>query len=493
MLATVTALAPRFGGGAVADADAAASAAGSIFGAESRDGASMVSPFSSVPCSAPSDCLRPFQSLHSAAAQSLHSAQGPAPSAATDASPQRAGRAHSAAADAAQFVTTSAIVSAADVGSGLALPGCFGGLLLPDSAAPPPTDGQPVAGNAPVVAALPPQARPIGPPTTPPHAAAHTHPSHAAPHVHAPLAHAGLGAPGASATPPSAAVQALDAGGGLPWASSHEEFTSPSQRAHSEHAFTAVPSPQRPGRPTDPVVEVLVERRPGERLGCRLERMVLADVAEGTAGHRAGLSSFKGHLLTHANGQPVSSVEDVARVAAAPGALQLRFEATERLDGVAEVDMVKLPSEAMGTTWAESLVLSSVAPGSPADRCGLQRLVGCRLTHIGGVPVATAEDVLRQRVVPDPDGALRFVFRFAVPLPAVTSSAATPPSATPQPSPQDARERALERGLSESRGEVARLRAELTEERQRRTALEQQRQSEGPQRADSGRTHGPAV
>eukprot|EP00755_Sulcionema_specki_P011386 Sspe_Gene.7642::Locus_2589_Transcript_2_2_Confidence_0.667_Length_1521::g.7642::m.7642 len=83
-------------------------------------------------------------------------------------------------------------------------------------------------------------------------------------------------------------------------------------------AIGAYASPKRRVRLqfTSPEVlpsEVTVHRRTDEGLGCHLQEMFLVDVAPDSAAHRAGVSKFIGRRLTHTNGVPVSTPDDVKK------------------------------------------------------------------------------------------------------------------------------------------------------------------------------------
>eukprot|EP01062_Namystynia_karyoxenos_P039105 TRINITY_DN28447_c0_g1_i1.p1 TRINITY_DN28447_c0_g1~~TRINITY_DN28447_c0_g1_i1.p1 ORF type:complete len:324 (+),score=86.06 TRINITY_DN28447_c0_g1_i1:80-973(+) len=158
-------------------------------------------------------------------------------------------------------------------------------------------------------------------------------------------------------------------------------------------------------------VEVCVRRTGVEPLGCRLEQMVLVGVADINPGVSMRLLQFVGRRLTHINGSAVNSLPEVSAAAATPGPLRLRFAAVDASES-GEVDLAKLVSEPMGTSWGAALRLQAVVPGSAAERCGLRRYLGHTLTHINDVPMSTADDVLRLRVVPNPDGSMRLRMRF---------------------------------------------------------------------------------
>ncbi|KAJ9458460.1 hypothetical protein DIPPA_02073 [Diplonema papillatum] len=69
-----------------------------------------------------------------------------------------------------------------------------------------------------------------------------------------------------------------------------------------------------------------------------------------------------------------------------------------------EVVLTKSIQETMGTTWADNtklgvpgLVLSQVLPNSAAERSGVERFVGRKLTHINGAPITTVHDIINAR------------------------------------------------------------------------------------------------
>eukprot|EP01062_Namystynia_karyoxenos_P078633 TRINITY_DN8133_c0_g2_i1.p1 TRINITY_DN8133_c0_g2~~TRINITY_DN8133_c0_g2_i1.p1 ORF type:complete len:447 (+),score=130.72 TRINITY_DN8133_c0_g2_i1:81-1343(+) len=264
------------------------------------------------------------------------------------------------------------------------------------------------------------------------------------------------------------------------------------QQAHSPRSVQGAAMP----------VDVLVVRPGWEQLGIRLtDSMLLAAVGPGTPAERAGLGAFIGYRLTHVCWRDVGTIDEAISASPPSGNVPLRLvRATGAAGAVAaqppqqrppspaqpaaaaaEVVMTKLPSEAMGTTWSEGLLLEQITPGSPADRCALDRFVGCRLTHINGNPVRDADDVLAQRVVPDSAGQLQITLRFAVPQP----QASPPPPLSPQQRQQQQQPvtppaasadgdavAALQRELAASRGELAQLRQQLAAEVQRREAAE---------------------
>eukprot|EP00660_Eupelagonema_oceanica_P018634 gene18634-541_t len=70
---------------------------------------------------------------------------------------------------------------------------------------------------------------------------------------------------------------------------------------------------------------------------------------------------------------------------------------TEMLSEGGEVVLEKGAADRIGTAWASEteLRLTSVHPGTAAERCGLRCYVGCRLTHVDGAAVQTTGDVRR--------------------------------------------------------------------------------------------------
>eukprot|EP01064_Diplonema_japonicum_P004026 TRINITY_DN12661_c0_g2_i1.p1 TRINITY_DN12661_c0_g2~~TRINITY_DN12661_c0_g2_i1.p1 ORF type:complete len:554 (+),score=104.68 TRINITY_DN12661_c0_g2_i1:63-1724(+) len=71
--------------------------------------------------------------------------------------------------------------------------------------------------------------------------------------------------------------------------------------------------------------DVLIEKKPGEALGCVLEEMILKSVAEGSPAGNHGLQQYIGDKLTHINGKLVTRLEDV-RVIGTDARLWLRFQ-----------------------------------------------------------------------------------------------------------------------------------------------------------------------
>lgn len=96
--------------------------------------------------------------------------------------------------------------------------------------------------------------------------------------------------------------------------------------------------------------------------------------------------------------------------------------------------IAKRAEERMGTTWGEGMVLESVAPASPAGRCGVAQYIGWQLCTVDGTPVANPGELLDAAL-----GATRMRIRFArrAPLADVPAAAAharvrpTPAATTP--------------------------------------------------------------
>eukprot|EP01062_Namystynia_karyoxenos_P034979 TRINITY_DN25626_c0_g1_i1.p1 TRINITY_DN25626_c0_g1~~TRINITY_DN25626_c0_g1_i1.p1 ORF type:complete len:1002 (+),score=239.46 TRINITY_DN25626_c0_g1_i1:90-3008(+) len=74
-------------------------------------------------------------------------------------------------------------------------------------------------------------------------------------------------------------------------------------------------------------------------------------------------------------------------------------------DGVVVVH--KQPDEAMGIAWEEHTRVAWVVGGSPAERAGVDRYVGCHVTHVNSQPVSRLRHIKRQS-----DGCSQVHLRF---------------------------------------------------------------------------------
>eukprot|EP01062_Namystynia_karyoxenos_P002639 TRINITY_DN10931_c0_g1_i1.p1 TRINITY_DN10931_c0_g1~~TRINITY_DN10931_c0_g1_i1.p1 ORF type:complete len:1922 (+),score=489.68 TRINITY_DN10931_c0_g1_i1:113-5767(+) len=83
---------------------------------------------------------------------------------------------------------------------------------------------------------------------------------------------------------------------------------------------------------------------------------------------------------------------------------------SEALGPQMDVSVVRRPGEAqLGMRWRDHTRLAEVVPGGPASRCGLQMLVGMRVTHVDGAPVQRLRQ-LRRRVAASRQPAITFRF-----------------------------------------------------------------------------------
>eukprot|EP01062_Namystynia_karyoxenos_P031886 TRINITY_DN23612_c0_g1_i1.p1 TRINITY_DN23612_c0_g1~~TRINITY_DN23612_c0_g1_i1.p1 ORF type:complete len:503 (+),score=109.71 TRINITY_DN23612_c0_g1_i1:83-1591(+) len=77
------------------------------------------------------------------------------------------------------------------------------------------------------------------------------------------------------------------------------------------------------------------------------------------------------------------------------------------MPGVEEVAVSKEPDESVGLVMREGCIVHSVVRGGPADRAGLARFAGRRLTHVDGKAVLSPADM------PANHGSISFRLRFA--------------------------------------------------------------------------------
>ncbi|HEX2650973.1 MAG TPA: RIP metalloprotease RseP [Burkholderiales bacterium] len=136
-------------------------------------------------------------------------------------------------------------------------------------------------------------------------------------------------------------------------------------------------------------------------------RPVLAAPAAGTRAAQAGFAA--GDLVRAISGESIATWQDL-RWRVLQGALQretLRFEVADARGGIAErtLELRDYPSEEVESDTMERLglrlfrrpldpVIGQLAPGSAAERAGLQP--NDRVTRIGGKPMATWEDLVRE-------------------------------------------------------------------------------------------------
>ncbi|KAJ9469222.1 hypothetical protein DIPPA_02299 [Diplonema papillatum] len=127
-------------------------------------------------------------------------------------------------------------------------------------------------------------------------------------------------------------------------------------------------------------------------LGLQLEDMVLTSIAAGSPADLAGVEPLMGWKLTHVGGVKVVTSSDVSdtidrlRMQYFKGeALVLRFE-------VDEATVRKLRNEPLGIELL-GMIVQGVVPGSPAERAGLDKYWGYRLTHVNGTIARSLQDV----------------------------------------------------------------------------------------------------
>jgi len=136
-------------------------------------------------------------------------------------------------------------------------------------------------------------------------------------------------------------------------------------------------------------------------------RPVLAAPAAGTRAYDAGFAA--GDTVRAISGDPIATWQDL-RWRVLQGALQretLRFEVADTRGGIAErtLELRDYPSEEVESDTLERLglrlfrrplepVIGQLASGSAAERAGLQP--NDRVTRIGGKPIATWDDLVRE-------------------------------------------------------------------------------------------------
>eukprot|EP01062_Namystynia_karyoxenos_P057039 TRINITY_DN47_c0_g3_i4.p1 TRINITY_DN47_c0_g3~~TRINITY_DN47_c0_g3_i4.p1 ORF type:complete len:2286 (+),score=558.41 TRINITY_DN47_c0_g3_i4:509-6859(+) len=150
-----------------------------------------------------------------------------------------------------------------------------------------------------------------------------------------------------------------------------------------------------PGSPQPaPPRELAVSRGdPEERMGLRFRRggcVVVLEVLEGEVAARCGGHWTVGRRVTHVDGAPVRDLRELC------AAVQGRTEFTLRLEGnAAGPDEVLLCGRggAEGMSFDAGMVLRAVADGSPAALSGAAQMLGRRLMHAAGAPVACPDEL----------------------------------------------------------------------------------------------------
>eukprot|EP01065_Artemidia_motanka_P030867 TRINITY_DN3700_c3_g1_i1.p1 TRINITY_DN3700_c3_g1~~TRINITY_DN3700_c3_g1_i1.p1 ORF type:complete len:1000 (+),score=398.85 TRINITY_DN3700_c3_g1_i1:53-3001(+) len=128
----------------------------------------------------------------------------------------------------------------------------------------------------------------------------------------------------------------------------------------------------------------------------------LVDVRPHSPADRAGTSRFIGKRLTHVDGAPVSSRQDLEQHMAPNMTLVFNPRSATPTVALGENEvLLRRDGNDVGLTVASNaelgLAVTAVTPGGPADRAGCSRFVASPpaylLTHAAGVPVRTMEEL----------------------------------------------------------------------------------------------------
>ncbi len=118
--------------------------------------------------------------------------------------------------------------------------------------------------------------------------------------------------------------------------------------------------------------------------------MLVATTIPGTPAAAAGLG--KGDLIGRINNQPIRTQEELYAVLNASGGaatLLVRNGRTGRV-GTIDVDLTTYELGALGEFTRDGMVVATVAPATPAERCGLQK--GDLIVRIDNQPIRTQDD-----------------------------------------------------------------------------------------------------
>lgn len=166
------------------------------------------------------------------------------------------------------------------------------------------------------------------------------------------------------------------------------------------------PPPPAPAAAADGRDTCTFRKSPSEKMGTNWKNdvtLVLVSVTPGSAAARGGVGAFVGRRLTHVNDAPVQTAAEVRRAAGACAAMELRFSASadpsapprRRLaaplaaPGAEPPAGDDLPARACGLELDQSLTVTAVTPGTPADRAGVE--VGWQVWEVDGRRVATRQ------------------------------------------------------------------------------------------------------
>eukprot|EP00754_Rhynchopus_humris_P013495 Rhum_TRINITY_DN14328_c19_g1::Rhum_TRINITY_DN14328_c19_g1_i1::g.83268::m.83268 len=154
-----------------------------------------------------------------------------------------------------------------------------------------------------------------------------------------------------------------------------------------------------------PVTIVINRSNPSEGVGIELVDLVLQKVQPNTPSQAAGAQICLGLSLTHCEGELVDSIKQLQTLMGGKTTFTLQFGLRN------EVVLDIRPGESLGFEYSETpkgIVLKGVVPGSPAERCGVGKFVGCAFAAIDGAPVASLADLLRAK-----EGKERMILRFS--------------------------------------------------------------------------------
>ena len=155
------------------------------------------------------------------------------------------------------------------------------------------------------------------------------------------------------------------------------------------------------------VPEITVRKHPDEVLGCELQELVIADVVPGSAAERYGLDKWKGFMITHVNGFPVTSVREIKRAYQGADSVRLRLDLEELSVHVGQAKKLGL--------FLDSMVLTGTSKGSPSKIAGVGKFLGRKLTHVNGRPVYSTGDVEEMMKYPHDGNPDYVAVRFDMP------------------------------------------------------------------------------
>ena len=154
-----------------------------------------------------------------------------------------------------------------------------------------------------------------------------------------------------------------------------------------------------------PVTIVINRSNPSEGVGIELVDLVLQKVQPNTPAQASGAQMCLGLSLTHCEQELVDSIKQLQALMDGKTTFALQFGLRN------EVVLEIRAGESLGFEYSETpkgIVLKGVVPGSPADRCGVGKFVGCSFAAIDGEPVASLADLLRGK-----EGKERMILRFS--------------------------------------------------------------------------------